>query len=71
MLPFVHRDGGHSGPKSRCTVPKLNKSLDIDKSMSKISTKLLSQAHLSARKSLKINQNIWKMIYFGDTIKRY
>ena len=32
---------GHSGPKSWCTVPKLNRSMKMDKSMSKIMTKLL------------------------------
>ena len=31
---------GHSGPKSRCTVPQLNKYLKKDKSMSKILIKL-------------------------------
>ena len=32
--------GWHSGPKSWCTVPKLNRSFKMDKSMSKILTKL-------------------------------
>ena len=30
----------HSGQKSRCTVPKINQSIDMDKPMSKILTKL-------------------------------
>ena len=29
----VQEDGGHSGPKSRSTVPKLNKSMKMEKSL--------------------------------------
>ena len=37
---LVRKGGGHSGPKSWCTVPLLNKAMKMDKSMSKLLTKL-------------------------------
>ena len=38
--PNLQGGGGHSGPKSRSTVPKLNKSMKMDKSMNIILIKL-------------------------------
>ena len=40
QLPDGIREGFHRGPKSRHMAPLLNKFMNINKSMSKISTKL-------------------------------
>ena len=44
-----------SWPKSKCTVTKLNKSMKIDKYMSKILTKLLSLVPLSNKKGVNVD----------------
>ena len=43
----------HSGPKSRCTVPLFSKSMNMDKSMSKICKELVYNASLSNKEGLQ------------------